>query len=59
MLECVYVGDTGMQRTRTGMDPGARTRKESPSFPKIGAVALGGRPFVVILHFLVVMFHFF
>lgn len=42
MLECVYVGDTGMRRTKTGMDPGARTRKESPSFPKIVAAALEG-----------------
>lgn len=50
MLECVYVGDTGMQRMRTGMDPGARTRKESPSFPKIRAVALGGeRKFYISL----------
>lgn len=42
MLDCVYVSDSGMWRMRTEMEPGARTRKESPSFPKITAAALEG-----------------
>lgn len=32
MLECVYGGDTGMKKTRTGTDPWAPTSKKSRSF---------------------------